>query len=191
MVWIAGWAVAVGCDRGATTTAPPPPATQHVAATQAAPATQPSVALIWLEQQAYLFPPAKIVQRTKDDQLIALLFSDDPPNAIEDSYTGNSFYLELTELETPQPGKLSGATWHYKASDSERAESVNGIFLRGRQSHLQPFDVQIQFDGEDPPLTVRLAGRFLQFDTSDAQTPGKLVMVRAELLADVKIRGQK
>jgi hypothetical protein len=183
---------AMGCDRGATTSAPATqPAPVSSVAPASAPTTQVTPAYIWLEDRRYEFPPAKVILRTKDDQLLALLFSDDPPNAIDDNYTGNSFYLELPDLECPEAGKINGALWSYKAPNSERAESVSGIFLHGRRTHLQPLDVQVQFAGAESPVAVRIAGTFLQFDSEDAQTPGKLVAVRAELSADVKPKGQK
>jgi hypothetical protein len=192
-VMLAVLVTAPGCDRGGTSSAP---ATQPIAgqttALPAPPATQAAAAYIWVNDRMYEFPPARVILRHKDERLIALLFSDDPPNAIDDNYAGNSFYLELSELETPESGKLDGATWSYKAPNSERAESVSGIFLHGRRSHLQPFDVRIQFEGADSPVTARIiASTFLQFDSTEVRTPGKLVTVRAELSADVKERGQK
>jgi hypothetical protein len=194
MLAISVIAAGSGCDRGSTTSAPAPatqPA-QVVSNTSISPATTQVVpSYIWLEDRRLEFPPAKVILRSKDDRLIALLFSDDPPNAIDDNYTGNSFYLELNDLECPEAGKLTGALWSFKAPNSERAESVNGIFLQGRRTHLQPFDVRIQFEGADSPVIVRLAGTFLQFDSEAPQTPGKLVAVRAELPADVKAKGQK
>jgi hypothetical protein len=180
------WIAASGCDRSSTTSTTSP-ATQQVAATTptTTATTEPALAYIWVDDRMYQFPPAKVIVKNKDDQAMALLFSDDPPEAINDNYTGNSFYLELTDLESPEPGKLAGASWGYKAPNSERAESVSGIFLQGRHSHLQPFDVRIQFEGGESRSTVRMAGTFLQFDDDELKAPGKLVNVRAVLSAEV------
>jgi hypothetical protein len=177
----------VGCDRSSTTSTGAP-ATQKVAINSdptTLATTQSLPAYIWVDDRMFQFPPAKVIVKHKDDQMMALLFSDDPPEAINDNYMGNSFYLELTEMETPEVGKLAGASWGFKAPNSERAESVSGIFLQGRRSHLQPFDVRIQFDTTESPVTARIAGTFLQFDESDAKSPGKLVTVRAELMVEV------
>ncbi|HEY7088881.1 MAG TPA: hypothetical protein VH518_12380, partial [Tepidisphaeraceae bacterium] len=149
-------------------------------------------ALIWIDKQPFEFPSARLVLRNKNDQVLALLFSDDPPNAIEDSYRGNSYYLEMAGLEIPpETSSLAGASWTYKAPNSEREESVAGIFLEGRRRQLQPFDVRVSFDGAVSPVTVRINGTFLMFDSDnlDEKAPGKLVDVHAELMAEVRTKG--
>jgi hypothetical protein len=157
-------------------------------------ATQPAASYVWVDQQRYEFPPARMIVRTKDDQLSALLFSDDPPAAIDDRYTGNSYYLEITDPQLVEGSTtLAGALWVFKAPNSERAETVSGIFLQGRRRHLQPFEVRAEFANDTAPIKVILGGTFLMFDNeidNAAQLPGRLVHVRAELEADVKASGK-
>jgi hypothetical protein len=150
--------------------------------------TQSSPSYIWIDQRRYEFPSARIVVKTKDDQLSALMYSDDPPNAIEDKYAGNSFYLEMTGLDLPDTGKLAGAVWNYRAPNSERIDTVSGIFLEGRHQHLQPFDVRVEFRSDVTPIQLLVGGSFLMFDNENDQQPGRLVNVRAELSADIKVR---
>jgi hypothetical protein len=182
----------LGCERRqavSVATTQNASAQQHATTTPAT--TQASPSFIWIDQQSYEFPPARLVLRNKDDHVVALLFSVDPPNAINDNYTGNSYFLEMPDLEIAEGSTLAGASWSYKAPNSEREESVSGIFLQGRRIQLQPFDVRVEFDGAVSPVTVRLAGTFLKFEGDEAaadKTPGTLVTVRTELSAEVRTK---
>lgn len=154
-----------------------------MSAASAAPATtQAAPSFIWIDAQPYQFPPARIVLKSSGDQLLALLFSNDPPSAISENYQGNSFYFEIPP-EMADTSTLDGAAWDYKAPNSDRVDTLSGIFLEGRRKHLQPFDVHADFSGTASPLTVRLSGTFLQFDAQDDRMAGKLVTVKAELSA--------
>jgi len=194
----------VGCDRrpsssgtNATTTptAQAPANAEQLAQQRQPPTTGPATtqaapSFIWIDQTPHEFPPCKLVMKNKDDQIAALLYSDDPPNAIDDNYHGNSFYFEMTP-EIAEPGTIAGANWDFKAPNSERVDTIDGIFLEGRKRHLQPFDVHIEFIGATSPIAVRLSGNFLMFDTDDETKPGQIVNVRADLSADVKVKTAK
>lgn len=135
------------------------------------------------------FPPAKLAVRTRGGQVLAVLYSDDPPEAIHDSYTGNSFYIEML-LDIADPNELATAHWSFKAPSSDRTDTVTGIYLDGRKRQLQPSDVVVQFDGSTTPLTVVLRGTFLLFEASQDHTiPGRLVPVAGDLEANVTIKG--
>lgn len=181
-----------GCERrrpAATRPATRPAVVATTSPATAAAAMEPTVSHIWIDQTPYEFPPAVLVLRGRDDQLVATLFSNDPPEAVRDDYAGNSYYFETTPI-LAEAGTLAGASWQYKAPSSEREDQVQGIFLNGRQLHLQPFDVRIDFLGTSSPMPVRLAGTFLMFDTQDDRQPGRLVPVHAELTARVTVKGR-
>src|SRR5258708_6843767 len=87
-----------GCDRSQPASAPPP-ATQAspVIAPATAPATttastQPVNSVINIGDRMTAFPPARLRVESDGQHLVALLFTDDPKDALKDNYTGNSFY---------------------------------------------------------------------------------------------------
>jgi hypothetical protein len=189
-----------GCDRqtvsSSTATQPAAPTTtpaDEAAGAAPAPATipastQPRVAVMLIEGRRVEFPPAKLVLRAKGGQVYALLFSDDPPTALEPNYRGNSFYFEMT-LDVPEPSQLASAQWIYKAPDSERSETDQGIFLNGRQQHLQPLVILIEFDNATAPVKTYLSGQFMRHEEdADPTVPGQLVPVRGELDSDLVVK---
>jgi len=189
-----GIAPIIGCEREQQTAAPAPPPTatstttpSTVSASQSA-AIVAKPAVITIDYQHFDFPPARMRLRVEDDKIVALLHSDDPPEAIEDTYTGNSFYLEMP-LEISDRSEIASAEWKFKAPTSDRAESANGIFIEGMRQQLQPFDVQVAFEAQDPAtgmMTVYLSGHFLLFDSKEPAAPGRLVLVGARFNAKVE-----
>ena len=184
----------VGCDRSPVATPNPStaPASDATLAAQATtqpaiePAsTQPRAASMLIDARLVQFPPARLVLKTRGN-VHALLFSDDPPDAIRDDYAGNSFYLDMP-LDIDAPDQLATTRWIYKAPTSERSDTVSGIYLDGRKKHLQPFDVVAEFDHEPGrAVKVYLSGQFLLFGADDDPTsPGQLVLVSAEIEAVV------
>jgi hypothetical protein len=180
----------LGCDRGPVTTADnAAPATAPVILPASAPATQPRASHMLINGQRVEFPPAKLVVKTRGEAAHALLYSDDPPNAIDEKYTGNSFYLEM-RFELTDAAPLSTVRWEFKAPDSDRAETVSGIYLDGRKRHLQPFDVVVEFE-DGPPTKALVRGQFLMFDAdADAGTPGQLIPVVAELQPELTMKSR-
>ena len=130
------------------------------------------------------FPPAKLRVRDRGDTLAAILYSDDPKTAIDDKYDGNSFYFDMS-LDVTDLRELGSAQWNFKATTSERLETVSGIFIEGRKYHLQPSDVHVEFDRSESPVTAWVQGTFLMFDPTDETLPPKVVLVKAELKADL------
>ncbi len=192
LVGLISIAMLAGCERrrqsAAPTTAPQNTATKAGPRPTSMPATtQATPSFIWIDQHPYEFPPARLMLKNEDEKVVALLFSDDPPNAIDDNYTGNSFYLEMP-LETAEEGKLTGASWVYKAPNSERVDTVSGVFLEGRRKHLQPFDVRVEFESAASPVKVLIGGTFLLFESDNDQVPGTLVPVRASLSAELRAK---
>ena len=127
---------------------------------------------------------------TDGQHLIALVFSDDPKDALKDSYTGNSFYLRM-ELDVDSPDKLADANWHYTApSSGDREDSPYGIYLGGKKIQLQPYDVMARFKlaegGGAGGAVVLMSGQFQVVEEATTKGPPQLVPIGAELQARVE-----
>src|SRR4051812_26870073 len=119
--------------RAATTTpsaaATPSPTTLAAATTQPTtepPANRPRAAMM-IDERRYEFPAAILRIKPKNDRLLVLLMSDDPKDALDENYNGNSFYLEMP-VEAADVKELSSAVWHYVAPSSDRTDTPDGIF---------------------------------------------------------------
>jgi len=125
-----------------------------------------------------------------DEPVTALLFSDDPKEAINKDWTGDRFYLQFPLQHVSDVQKVDGAEWWYQASASEREESANGVFLKGDRYHFEPFNVRVRLEGKPATggLSVQIAGQFFMYDTTDPNKPPRLVNVRGILLPKVEIR---
>ena len=77
-----------------------------------------------IDQKRVEFPPAILQLRQKDERLSALLLSDDPKDAIDDNYKGNSFYMHMP-VDAADVKDLTSTAWHYQAPSSERSESAS------------------------------------------------------------------
>ena len=186
-------ALLVGCDRGQTAG----PATQPAGNPQASsariaaanpPATAPAQrapSVVLIDQKPYTFPPAILQVRNRDGQLSAVLMSDDPKDAIDDNYHGNSFYLEMP-LEITEVKELPTYLYRFVSPSSDRTDSPNGIFLDGNRLQLQPQQIQVKFDGDESNMSLMVSGYFLQFETRDDTIVPKRVLVRSSLEAEVR-----
>lgn len=171
------------CDQSATT--PSHPATRAAATTQS-PATtaaaKPALPTVMnINGGRVVFPAARLRLEEEDGHLVAILFSDDPREALKDNYIGNSFYLKM-ELDVTDAKELAKAQWRYTApSASQREDSPYGIFLSGRKVQLQPYDVQARFR-TNGQVMVLIAGQFHMIDSAVTE-PGlpKMITVAAEL----------
>lgn len=179
----------LGCDREPVVVVVPAPATQPAPAPASAPAaTLPALSVFWIDQQRYEFPPMLLEIEVLGDALAVELMTDNPPEVEVDSYKGNSLFLPMS-IEAPAGGSLDGAKWEFKASNSERAETIAGIQLRGRRKVLQPFDVVVTITGTGAVVGIELRGTFLMFDDENPQAPPQRASVMAELIAPVRWRG--
>lgn len=169
---------------------PKPPATQKVAApatTQAAAAL--SVFMIGLPEQpdrTFTFPPAKLVLREIDGQVRASLFSMDPPEALREGYTGNSFFLEMT-FDAPMD-HLAGQTHLMLASHNQKPDDDTGIFIAGRRQMLQPLEAAVQLQQIDDRWIASIAGKFQLFEQADPDQSTVTVALRAQLTPETVIR---
>lgn len=179
----------VGCERkpdGAPLAAGVAPSTGPATVP---PVTQPArpPSFITIERQPYEFPPARLSVQARDGKVSALLFSDDPRDAINRGYLGHSYYLPMN-LDIGSVEELPDAVWSFRSSVSESGDSNAGIFLEGDRVQLVPVDVQVSFEPLDErELVVILRGGFRWKDDDHAAAP-RIVGVSARLAAEVKAR---
>jgi hypothetical protein len=188
---------AIGCDDRSQSATPTPgghatsaPATPTTAPTNAATtasaveavSTQPVSSLMNINGHMTSFPPARLRLESDGQNVVALLYSDDPREALKSNYTGNSFYLRMV-LDITDPAKLADATWNYTApSSSDReTDSPYGVFLGGRKIALQPFKVSARFKVEGDATTAMLMGNFQVLDDTPGRGPAQVLPVSAEL----------
>lgn len=185
-----------GCDKSAptSTTTPSAPASPVVqgptTAPTTAPATQPAVSSMLINQLFAAFPGAELRLETDGDHLTAILYSADPPTAINNDYSGNSYYLRMSLEQVKDASGLNGAEWRFKALSSDRSDSHDGIFLNGTREQLQPIDVIVRFETIPQGVRVRLAGEFMEFGNSPGDQPGILTSVSGDLTASVELAKQ-
>jgi len=138
------------------------------------------------------FPPARLRLVAKGDEPVtALLFSDDPKEAINKDWAGDRFYLQFPLQHVTDAQKVDGAEWWYQASASEHEESANGIFMKGDRFHFEPFNVRVRLEGKPingGGISVQIAGQFFMYDTANPNTPPRLINVRGILLPKVETR---
>jgi hypothetical protein len=173
------------CDkRPATPTAAAPATSPSVAPTQPATtqaATRPAVTVMVIDGNRVIFPAARLRLEESGDHFNALLFSDDPPEAIRDTYQGNSFYIQMA-LDIDDAKSLPGAVWTHKApSQSEREDTPYGIYLAGRKTQLVPYDVRAKFSA-DQPIKLMIAGQFMVLrDSARGTALPQTAVVAAEI----------
>jgi hypothetical protein len=190
-------ASADGCDRlkaqlptakaPAPTTAPVPSiaivAPSTINAVEAADITPPGCVMI-IDHHPIQFPQALLRIHQTDGHVMALLYSDDPKDALDNSYRGNGFYFQL-KLDDVADAKFAQATWIHHSETSGRAETPYGIFLDGHRRQLQPLDVRIRLlPSATGGMTAEMGGTFLSVDPQDSLAATQEVVVTARLLAD-------
>jgi hypothetical protein len=182
-----------GCDRPKEAKLP----AQEAAATapMVEPATQPAATLpsappiaMRIEDRAVEFPSAILRIGTSDDKVVALLYTNDPKDALKDQYAGNSFYFQM-ELDVEEMKDFADSDWRFKSTSSEKGDTPYGIFLDGHRQQLQPVDVKISFEpaGGDQTL-VSISGQFLLVHVDDASQPSKVVQLLAEFPAKTVLK---
>jgi hypothetical protein len=177
-----------GCDRPQQSAKPATAPTVALSESPAevvatsAPATttatsQPANSVIQINDRIMSFPPARLRIESDGQHLVALLFSDDPKDALRDNYTGNSFYLRM-ELDVEKVEDLAEARWHYTApSSGDREDSPYGIYLGGKKLQLQPYDVRGAFRVNDGATAVSISGQFQVVDETTGRGPAQIIPV--------------
>ncbi len=188
-----GLLVAGGCDRPQPVPSPTPPASTQAQLTTL-PASRPverPVSIITITQpdgsdKSIAFPASKLVLKEIDGKVHASLFSIDPPEALRDDYTGNTFFLEMT-FDAPM-ADLDGAEFVYQNSQNDKPDDDTGIFLAGRKQILQPLEAAVRLQQVEGEWVATLAGSFQLFE---AQTPDRVsltVALRTRLTPEVVIK---
>jgi len=181
--------IVIGCERkpeGA-------PSAGATGAPNETPATLPTTlptrppSFIAIEHQPYEFPPARLSLQVRDGKVTALLFSDDPRDAINRDYLGHSYYLPMT-LDIGSVDELPDAVWSCRVSAADQSDSNAGIFLEGDRVQLVPTDVQVSFEPLDDRETVVILRGGFRWKDDDRTAPLRIVSVSARLAAEVKVR---
>jgi len=113
------------------------------------------------------------------------LFSDDPREALKDSYAGNSYYLRM-DLDVDDVASLPQAQWHFHLpGNAAHEDSPYGIFLAGRQTQIQPFDVRAKFRRQDGStvVTILMSGQFQLVNAAAEGGPAQMLPVAADFTA--------
>jgi hypothetical protein len=159
---------------------PSPSATEAV---EAADNTPPS-SVMTIDRHLVQFPQAMLRIHQTDGHIVALLYSDDPKDALNNNYRGNGFYFQL-KLDDVTDTKFDQATWIHQSQTSERVDTPYGIFLDGHRRQLQPQDVRIRLlPSASDGMLVEIAGTFLSVDPQDDLAAPQMVNVWAKLLAE-------
>jgi hypothetical protein len=168
----------VGCSR-------PPEAASSATQPSPAPVTQPATeptALLTIGEQAVAFPPA-LIRFTKqaDGEIRGRLTTDDPAEAINSDYHGNSFDFELTRQSD---------VWKLRMpANAQSEDKLHGIFLDGHRRRLNPRDVTVRVEQTGSEVDVSLSGWFamaeaVETEPVQGQAP-KVVFVQGRLVASV------
>jgi hypothetical protein len=120
----------------------------------------------------------------------AVLYTDDPPEAASKDYRGNSYLFETELAGVTDPAALDRAQYRFhveagSAAADRAVETTNGVFLNGWDTHLQPADVLVVFEGRPPQLMAKVVGTF-RVVTSDKDGAPRVAMVQAVLPAIVE-----
>jgi hypothetical protein len=179
-------AVLIGCDNRSTSsnaTSPGNQSSQNASVPATMPTTRPA-AVFTIDNKEIAFPAAKLVVTKKSTGVEAVLCSDDPPTAIEPTYRGNSFMIEM-KLDIDDPADLTSTAWTFQAPKVAPQDSPNGIFLNGTGRELQPLDVKVTFTKQGDDIIASVDGKFLEFEAHDVAAPAETVGVSGKLDAVV------
>jgi hypothetical protein len=147
---------------------------------------QSALALLLLDGRAVQFPPTKLqLSDPAGGGVAAELFSDLPKSALR-KYDGNELYLEMKLEGGEGAQKVDGATWQFKATESRKTDSANGIFLNGQSTHLQPVHVMVRFQRrQDAALYAVVMGQFRAFEDGTPEALAPFVAVQGELPVEI------
>ncbi len=186
-------------DASVTTpdTLDPAPAAAVIAPPPTRPAdSKPAPAALSIDGIDVLFPPTRLLLHERDGEMTAELFSDLPKSALR-NYEGNELYLKMKlegadgALATSDAKKIEGASWRFKSNSSEKADSPNGLFLKGQATHLQPVDVLVTFErrgadgGKPGQIVAHLAGQFRSYEPGTPEGLAPFAAVNGDLPVEI------
>ena len=142
--------------------------------TPAVPRPARPLTVLSLDGRDVPFPAANLTVTRTHAGLHAILCTDDPPDALESGYGGNSFMFDM-RLPADVVADLPVTPWECKAGD---AGDATGIFLHGDRDQLQPLPgVRVEFQKDGPALLAVITGPFLHLDRRDPSVPPERVQV--------------
>jgi hypothetical protein len=177
---------AFGCGRSPEQAPTTAPATQPVAVVVV---PQPEPAALQVDQATVSFPAAILRLSISKGHINARLSSDDPPEAIQDNYHGNSFDL-IMALNISDTSEIDHAVWEFAPTATlPTRESGYGIFLDGQRRRLHPQDVVASFSREGDRVVVDMKGVFFEYESAETGrpvNPPPRVLVQGRLVATVE-----
>ena len=199
-------ATLLGCE---TETPPPTPDPADAVPSPAPPIEEPQAtapaeeaplpAVVRMDGDVVEFPPAVLHLLPADEvgedggaQTKAVLFSDDPKEAMKPGWDGDSFFFEMTFAGDPAELLLpaddgSLPVWEVYVGTSERQDTRSGLFLDGGRVTLQPVNAEVVLEPDSGAgAAVEVLGTFRRFEGDDRL--GELVQVRARVFPDVQVR---
>ncbi len=180
----------LSCDRAPAPLALPP-TTRVARPVTAIPATQPvrnvipenAVFIVSAEgypNQQIVFPPARILVSRQEDQIHLTIQSNDPPEAMKDGYTGNSFRFDYLLAAGEE---LIGSSSTLRENQTDEGDDKNGLFLQGGRQIAQPQLVTIKIEGTEESPQIEISGNF-QLTAQSTEAAPQIVVVRARLLPE-------
>lgn len=113
------------------------------------------------------FPRARLRLVGKgEDRMVAVLYSDDPKEAINKTWQGDRYYFRMP-LRIGDPAKLDEAPFRMAVPFEGQDETSNGVFRQGDRYHFEPIDLSVRFEPEGSQVKIYIGGLFKQYDTTD------------------------
>jgi hypothetical protein len=129
------------------------------------------LAILEIDGRQTPFPGARLAVVDHRDGMTLRLCSDDPADAIDPGYAGNSFILDM-RLAIDRVQDIPASTWDHKPSDAD--DSVSGIFVNGYHDGLRPYDVHVSFQKSDDLMFANIEGTFLRNSSNPAAPPDRV-----------------
>lgn len=179
-IGVVGLALVAGCDDATQRSQVPATQPAVASATIHPSADQPAVvaayptrppAVISIDGRQIAFPAARLAVVSHSGGLTLRLCSDDPPDAIDPGYAGNSFILDM-RLPIDRTTDIPASSWDHKPSDAD--DSVSGIFVHGYRDGLRPYDVHVSFQKVDDQMLAYIDGTFLRDSANPAAPPDRV-----------------
>jgi len=118
---------------------------------------------------AFQFPRARLAFTGKGGhQLTAILFSDDPKEAIRNTYEGDRFIFRMP-LQITERSQIDGKIYRFAVPLDGADDTSDGIWRHKDQEHLEPIDLAVQFYVEGPRVKMAVGGLFKQSDPNGGE----------------------
>lgn len=135
---------------------------------------------------AVQFPRARLRLSGKgEDRMVAMLYSDDPKEAINKGWQGDRYYFRMP-LRVGSVDQLDDAPYRMAVPFEGQDETSNGVFRMGDRYHMEPIDLSVVFEPQGNQVKISLGGLFKQYDTTDVSAEPKWFHVQGILQAVVE-----